>query len=48
MTKAWKQRKRQAFLEPKAHLPVSSRDGSLNLHFSGVKSMEPPGFGEGI
>ena len=35
MTKAWKQRKRQAFLEPKAHLPASSRDGSLNLHSSG-------------
>ena len=32
---AWKQRERRAFLDPKAHLPAASRDGSPNLHSSG-------------
>lgn len=38
----WKQRQKQAFLEPKAHLPPSSGDDSLNPHSSGESPSSTP------
>jgi hypothetical protein len=43
MMNAWKQRQKQAFLEPEAYLPASSGDASLNPQSSG----ENPGLVNG-
>lgn len=47
MMNARKRRQKQTFPEPKAHLPASSGDGSLNPHSSGERPRSPPGLVSG-